>query len=163
MKRLAYIVAAAMMAAGATGCAKSMTNKTASADAIEEPSKGIGNVEYTEARNYFVNNNAPKNSTVKIMSSDEFDKYFGMAAVMGKDGQPTAIDFSKQFVIAYILPETDLHTEISPANVIDNDEGLTIYYRLTIGEKQSYTIKPFFAIIMDIQYKDKAVTFKRSK
>ena len=36
-----------------------------------------------------------------------------MATTKGKDGKPTAIDFTKQFVLAIVLPETDFATEIT--------------------------------------------------
>ena len=35
----------------------------------------------------------------KITTEEEFNKLFGMATIMGKDGKPTAIDFTKQFVL----------------------------------------------------------------
>jgi hypothetical protein len=45
-----------------------------------------------------------------VTSQEAFDSLYHAAAVMGKDGAPTAIDFSKQFVIGVVLPLTNDHT-----------------------------------------------------
>lgn len=57
-----------------------------------------GDIPYTVCEGYFVRNDADKVPLGKITSQSEFDKLFGMAAVMGRSITP--IDFSKQFVIA---------------------------------------------------------------
>ena len=78
-----------------------------------------------------------------------------MAATMGKDGQPTEIDFKKQFLIAKILPETDTLTRIDPVSVTEEDNTLHVKYNIQRGEKQSYTMQPFSLLIVDRQYIDK--------
>ena len=95
-------------------------------------------VKYQVAKNYFFVNNSPYSGLLKITTEQELGKYFGMAATMGKDGQPTEIDFKKQFLIAKILPET-----------------LHVKYNIQRGEKQSYTMQPFSLLIVDRQYMDK--------
>ena len=57
-------------------------------------------VSYTEARNYFHNNNAPLPGKLKITTEEEFYRHFSPAALMGKGGEVTPIDFRRSFVIA---------------------------------------------------------------
>lgn len=66
-------------------------------------------VQYTLAKNYFFSsgNKITVPTLFKISNENEFYQYFGEAAVKGKDGEPTPIDFKCQFVLAKVLPETD--------------------------------------------------------
>lgn len=64
-------------------------------------------VNFTVLRNYFHNNNAPALSSPLITSKKAFDEQFGEAAFMGKNGQPTPVNFSKNAVLAIVLPETN--------------------------------------------------------
>ncbi len=112
-------------------------------------------VKYQVAKNYFFVNNSPYSGLLKITTEQELGKYFGVAATMRKDGQPTEIDFKKQFLIAKILPETDTLTRIDPASVTEEDNTLHVKYNIQRGEKQSYTMQPFSLLIVDRQYMDK--------
>ena len=77
---------------------------------------------------------------------------------MGKGGQPTKIDFSKNFVIAYILPETSLETEFSPLSLaVKGRARLVLKYRLKQGAQRSFTTQPFFLIVVDRKYADYTV------
>lgn len=80
--------------------------------AVAAVSAGVPSVPLTELRNYFHNNTASLPSSPLITTKKEFDAQFDMAAFMGKDGQPTPVNFKKQAVIAVVLPETDVETEI---------------------------------------------------
>lgn len=116
---------------------------------------GTRNVPYTVARNYFVNNNAPASIAPVITTKQQFDRYFGMATVMGRDGRPTEIDFSRQFVVAKVLPETDRTTELTPLSLRQTAAGeLTLRYRVKRGERQSYTTRPMFLLCVPAKYKD---------
>ena len=114
-------------------------------------------VEYQVAKNYFFVNNSPDSLLLKITTELEFGKYFGMAAVMGKDGQPTEIDFKKQFLIAKVLPETDIQTQINPVSLTEEGDTLRLKYNIQHGKKQSYTMQPFFLLIVDRKYIDKII------
>lgn len=112
-------------------------------------------VEWTLADRYFVNNNAPKQTSLKFTSQQQFDQYFGMAAAMGKDGQPTPIDFSRQMVVAKIFPVTDVRTEVKPLGLTRLDDGrIELRYQVSIGQRQSYTTQPFLLLIVDKKYAD---------
>jgi uncharacterized lipoprotein NlpE involved in copper resistance len=68
----------------------------------------------------------------------------------GAEGQPTKIDFSKQYVMAILKPTTDLSTTLVPKALERNAKGnLVLTYAYTTGEKQSYSTRPCFAIGVD--------------
>ncbi|MBR6936114.1 MAG: pyridoxamine 5'-phosphate oxidase family protein [Prevotella sp.] len=114
-------------------------------------------VPFTVAENYFFNKeqNIPVNP--KITSEELFKQLFGMATVMGENGKPTEIDFSKQFVLAVVLPVTDINTEINPVKVEEKGDTLFYHYDVKTGEKQSFNIQPLSIIILDKKYENKEI------
>ena len=114
-------------------------------------------VAFEVAKNYFFKNDQVIPEYPKITTEEEFTKLFGMATTMGKDGKPTAIDFTKQFVLAIVLPETDFATEINPVKVEEKGDSLLYTYEVKTGEKQSFSIQPVSIIILDKQYENKRV------
>jgi hypothetical protein len=86
-------------------------------------------IPYVVARNYFVKNTVKQGAVFnsKIETPEKFDASFGAAARMGKDGRPTAIDFTKQYVIAIINDETDIATEIKPVSLQKDNETMQLY------------------------------------
>ena len=114
-------------------------------------------IAFEEAKNYFFKNGEAIPADPKITSEEAFNKLFGMATTMGKDGKPTEIDFSKQFVLAIVLPVTDIATEINPIKVEEKGDTLLYTYEIKTGEKQTYSIQPVSIIILDKKYEDKDV------
>ncbi len=114
-------------------------------------------VAFEVAKNYFFNNGQDILSSPKITQAEDFGKLFGMASFAGEDGQPTEIDFSKQFVLAIILPVTDIETVITPVKVIEKGGSLYYTYNIKTGGKQSFSTQPMSIIILDKQYADKEV------
>lgn len=111
------------------------------------------NVPYKVAENYFIKNSAKEVYNPKIISQQDFDKIFGMATGMGENGKPTTIDFSKEYVIAVIKPETNKTIELTPVSVQKNEQGKVIFtYKTKTGAVQSYTTKPVLIIIVDKTY-----------
>jgi hypothetical protein len=129
----------------------------------EKQSAPIGNetgskdVPFEIAKNYFFKKDCTLPANPKITTEDNFSKLFGMATTMGKDGKPTPIDFSKQFVLAIVLPVTDFSTEINPVKVEEKGDSLLYSYEVKTGEKQSYSIQPVSIIILDKKYENKEV------
>ena len=111
-----------------------------------------GDVAYTEGHNYFVRNDVTEVPTM-ITTQEQFERYFGMAAVMGKNGMPTAIDFAKQYVIAAVMPLTDIQTEMSVHSLKQKGDTIVFTYRVKRGEQQSYTMRPMLMIVVDNKYK----------
>ena len=104
-----------------------------------------GLVKSTEAQHYYYSNEAPdEDAVLKITNQSDFDRYFGEAAVMGKNGQPTKINWSRQIVIAKVLKTTNRCTEISNMQL----------------RPQSYSIKPMAMLIVDKKYADYTVKEK---
>ena len=114
-------------------------------------------ISFDVAKNYFFKNGAAIPASPKITSEEMFNKLFGMATTMDKDGKPTAIDFSKQFALAIVLPVTDVATEIHPVKVEEKGGSLLYTYAVKTGEKQTYSIQPVSIIILDKKYVDKEV------
>ena len=72
---------------------------------------------------------------------------------MGKDGQPTSIDFDQEFVIAVVNPVTDRLTELTPESLREENGELVFTYHETIGERQSWTMQPVLLVKVDRKYK----------
>lgn len=143
MKKIIFALASMLVLAGCT------TNKPAEAAAE--------NVPYEVAKNYFFKNNQTIPASPKITTAAAFDQLFGMAAFMGKDGQPTAIDFDKQFVLAIVLPVTDTATEIIPLKVEAKGNRLFYSYEVKTGEQLSFRMQPVSIIILNKQYENHEV------
>ena len=111
-------------------------------------------IPYIIAKRYFVKNNfIQKNENFfKILNQEKFDEIYGAAAVMGKDGMPTPIDFSKQFVVAIVGKETDLNTLYIPNRLTYQNNQITFRYEIQESEKQSFTIIPSLLILIDKKF-----------
>ena len=115
--------------------------------------KSHNEIPFYEAKNYFVRNDIQNSVPVKFENEKDFKEYFGMAAVMGKDGMPTSIDFTRQYVIAVTLPETDTETDINLVSLKkDTNSDIILTYKVITGEKRSYTIVPVRLLIVDKKY-----------
>lgn len=108
-------------------------------------------INYTELANYYVLNNVDVSKTQRLVinSQQTFEAYFGEAAVMGRNGQPTIVNFKTQYVLAVVLPETDRQTEVIPGEVVQNGNTVVMNYRVNKGAKTTYRMVPFAAIAID--------------
>ena len=106
-------------------------------------------IPFEEVKNHFFRNgaNIPDNSIVD--SSERFQELFGAAAFMGNHGQPTAIDFDKEFVIAVVNPVTNCFTELVPESLHKEGNVLIFTYDETVGEKQSWNMQPVLLVKVD--------------
>lgn len=118
-------------------------------------------IPFEEVKNYFFRKDATIPDNPIIDSAGQFEEFFGAAAYMGKGGQPTAIDFDKEFVIAVVGPLTDSHTELAPESLRKEHGGLVFTYKETIGEKQSWTMQPVLLIKVDREYLTEGFTIQR--
>ena len=138
---------------------------------VAAPAEGNGasnEAAFKVAKNYFFNNGQEIPSSPKITTAEEFEKLFGVATTMGErrrvsdgtsgmDGKPTPIDFTKQFVLAIIMPVTNLSTEITPLRLEEQGDTLYYFYDAKPGEAQSYSTQPISLVILDKKYIDKEV------
>lgn len=108
-------------------------------------------VPFAEAHRYFYGNNhaAPEGHVMKIETEAQLREYFGMAAVMGEGGLPTAIDFEKQFAAAIILPVTDYDTEITDVAFAEKDGKLVASYKVKKGVKRGFFICPMRLFVLE--------------
>lgn len=69
---------------------------------------------------------------------------------MGQNGLPTSIDFANRSVIAVIIPETNRATELLPVSLVKRTGGKLVFtYRKKTGATQTYTTRPFLAVLID--------------
>ena len=110
-------------------------------------------IPYAVAQNYFVKNTVDAIANPKIETEEVFNSYFGSATTIGKNGKPTAIDFSKEYVIAVLLPKTDTAASIQPVSLKKgNDNSIVFEYKVNLGNTQSYTIRPFLLLVIDKKF-----------
>ena len=122
-----------------------------------EGNEASDKVAFEVAKNYFFKNDQEIPASPKITTAEEFGKLFGMATTIGEDGKPTEIDFTKQFVLAIVLPVTNLATEITPNRLEEKGDTLFYFYNAKVGEAQSYSTQPISLIILDKKYADKTI------
>ena len=117
-------------------------------------STGTKVVQFTELKNYFYRSDAPKgDQLLKLTTQEDFNKYFGEAAYMGTDGEPTKIDFNEDFVIAKVFPESNKSPEISNISLEKDGRGeLILGYEVKEKSTQSFTIRPTFQIAVSRKY-----------
>lgn len=114
-------------------------------------------IPFTVARHYFISGEIPDGEIVfpKITSKEQFNKIFEMATTMGKDGKPTAIDFSKQFVIAALDVKSNNTNEFSPLSLTENDGIITLLYKKTYNKtKSSSYYRIPIILIVNKKYED---------
>lgn len=128
-----------------------------------EKNKSAEEVQFIEARNYFFKNDQHILGNVKISSEEEFHKLFGMATTMDENGKPTTIEFSKQMVLAIVLPQTEQATEITPVKLEMKNDTLYYTYDVKTGEMLSYTIQPMSIIVIDKKYENNEVVLSKTK
>ena len=136
MKKILFAFAA-MITLAACG------NKQAVAPA--EGDEASNEVAFEVAKNYFFKNDQEIPASPKITTAEEFGKLFGMATTMGKDGKPTEIDFTKQFVLAIVLSVTNLATEITPNRLEKKGDTLFYYYYAAVERYLAEQIAGYYA------------------
>ncbi len=110
-------------------------------------------VPYTVADHYFLRNDVTGEVPSRLSNRADFEKYFGMAAVMGVNGLPSPIDFDNQYVIAVALPQTNRNTEISPVSLTrGKDHKVVFKYKVELGDAMSYSINPILIIIVNKEF-----------
>src|SRR5574344_24011 len=80
-------------------------------------------IAYRVADHYFLNNDVKEMPAPKVDTERTFHRLFGEDAVMGQNGIPTTIDFSKEYLIAVCKPETHISTELTPVSLTKDAGG----------------------------------------
>lgn len=116
-------------------------------------------IDYKIAHNYFFYNDTEIPASPIVTTLQQFGNLYGAAAVMGKKGQPTPIDFDRQFVIGIVLPLTNDHTEIIPNKLTSDGKKLTMHYKVKVSRRNmSWSMRPMTLIVVDKKYLTKTCT-----
>ncbi|MCB6099234.1 META domain-containing protein [Flavobacterium psychrophilum] len=117
-------------------------------------------IPYQIVSNYFVKNNFKKEhfTNPKITTQKDFDALFGAAAFMGKKGEPTAINFAKQYIIAVTIRETNYITTITPVSLKKIANKIVFTANVSSAEKTTSTTKPILLIAVNKKYTGKIET-----
>ena len=118
---------------------------------------------YTRMRNYYVRNDAELPIERKIDDRATFESLFGMATLMGTDGQPTPVDWDSEFVLAVVNPATNYQTELGPESLRQENGELVFTFFEAVGEKQSHWSLPVLMIKVERKYDTGSVRFVRHK
>ena len=123
----------------------------------------VSDVPFEEVKNYFFRNDAEIPESPIIDSSEQFEELFGAAAFMGKNGQPTPVDFDREFVIAVVYPVTDFSVELAPQSLRLEDGELVFTYLEATGEQQSWTMRPVLLVKVSREYETETVRVEASR
>lgn len=120
-------------------------------------------IAFQTVNNYFYRNDATQRPQ-KIESQEQFDSLFGAAAFMGKDGQPTKVDFNREFVIAIVRDTTSYEDLLTPVSLKLAGDSLVFTYQEQLGkERRSFQIQPILLVKTAKKYAAKTLVLKESE
>lgn len=112
-------------------------------------------------KNYFVKNTFADEGAVKLLritSQSEMDLVFGQAALMGEDGQPTKVDFTKEQLIAVIAPASQTIEGLTVNSLVKHYNQINLNYSIAYAAAdKSYTSRYFVLLSVDKQFKGRIV------
>lgn len=146
MRTLKFLGTLLLVTSVFVGCSLNSKKSKETKEEITETNEPIA-VTYKVASRYFIKNNVDKLPN-KIDNREEFEKYFGAAAVMGKNGMPTLIDFEKEYVIAVNAEASNKSTELEPVSLTKKGKEINFEYSVIEGGETSYTTRPSLVIIV---------------
>lgn len=127
----------------------------------KESKEKIQEIPYTLAKNYFINNTITSGVPTKITTAKDFEKYFGLASFMGKNGEPTKINFDKEYIAVVDYGETDKKIEIIPQKLYRNKDKIVLEYAIKEGNRQGYISRPFQIWIISKKYNGEIILNER--
>jgi len=103
---------------------------------------------YEVAKGYFVRNTFSVKQPTPIILANKaaLDSIMGMAATMGANGKPTDFDFSREYGIVFIYPETDSSVILHPGILGLRADTASLTVSIETGVKQSYRMVPSFLL-----------------
>jgi len=154
MKKVIFIVT---IIAGLVVSCNTNSNKTServTSENVELNDTQKADVPFVTGENYFVKNTVEdKDLTLKITSQEDFDRYFGSATTMNKEGKPTLIDFSKQFVLAIIAESSRKEKTIVVQELKQSGSELTVSYKIEERDaERSFVSRSLLLLIVDNAY-----------
>jgi hypothetical protein len=102
------------------------------------------NINYEVAKGYFVKKTFSVQLPTPIILANKtaLDSILGMAATMGANGKPTNFDFSREYGIVFIYPETDSSVVLHPGILELQADTARLSVSIEPGVKQTYRIVP---------------------
>lgn len=120
----------------------------------EHDVKGRKSIDHAIARNYFVKNTISEAQNLKIESQEQFDSFFGIASIMDSTETFVPIDFTKQFVLAIVLPASEFQTTIDLVSLKRGKNGSAhLTYCVFEKEIQSFSSQQAMIIVVDKRMK----------
>lgn len=103
---------------------------------------------YEIAKGYFVKNtfSVQQPTPLLIPNQQVMDSILGAAATMGANGRPTPFDFSHEYGIVFIYPETDSSMMIRPVSLLLQSDTVRLSATIEAGSKQTYRMVPFILL-----------------
>ena len=118
--------------------------------AVSEENKMKESVKLTSevAKGYFVKNtfSVQQPSPIILANKAALDSIMGMAATMGANGKPTDFDFSREYGIVFIYPETDSSVGLHPGILELQANTAKLSVRIEPGVKQTYRMVPMLLL-----------------
>ena len=126
------------------GIAASIVLLLSCAVSEENKMKESVNINYEVAKGYFVKNTFSVQQPTPIILANKaaLDSIMGMAATMGANGNPTDFDFSREYGIVFIYPETDSSVVLKPGSLELKAATARLSLSIEPGVKQTYRIVP---------------------
>ena len=114
----------------------------------------VDDIPYKLAKNYFVRNDYPDKEIhiFRITSQKKFDDIFGAATLMGEEGKPTEIDFTKSDVIALINDSSNNIADLKINSLKQTKGKINLNYSFSQTAAQSYQSRHFALLIVDKKY-----------
>lgn len=127
------------------------SNESMKVNAMESEEKS-DTLSFQIAEHYFAKNKVESIYVEKVESKERFNELFGMAAVMGMDTSNFPINFNSNYVLAVIIPDTDLSKSITPISLVKkSDKNIMFNYKIETGEEQTFITRPCLVIIVSQQ------------
>lgn len=126
------------------GIATSIVLLVSCAGSEDYKTKETVNITYEVAKGYFVKNtfSVQQPTPIILASKAAVDSIMGMAATMGANGKPTDFDFSREYAIVFIYPETDSSVVLHPGILELQADTARLLVSIDPGVKQAYRIVP---------------------
>jgi len=158
MKKISFCICMMSVALVLAACGNRSNQSAQENEPVAETEVVEEGIPYTVANNYFVNNTVTGDVPAKITTQEDFDRYFGAAATMGEGGQPTAIDFSKQFVIVVAGELTEYPTTLTAKSLQQKNGQLVFTYTKEVAaESAGYSMRPLLMIVVSRDYDGEVV------
>lgn len=111
------------------------------------------NLTYYIARHYYCIEDNASLRTPLITSQQTFDRLFQGAPVKGYNGEPTAIDFKREFVIAVTMPPSDKDIRIIPECIEADSKTLYLkYHTISMLREVPMSTRPLLLLVVNRKY-----------